>query len=243
MSKKLMLLAAGALAALAFAALPSAASAFGEWECETGAGAVCGTFEGTNSTPTTLTEDGSSLTVECTSNVTKGEYNEKKKGQNLTITFSGCASNFFGGSCQSAGQASGVIKTFDLPFDNIMLEATNVAGFPKGTPGILITPNANGEFATFECAGGFATVHVKGNGLEGDVTKECGSSTAKNTNITMDFESVATGTQKWTQYETSGTIYDLSSLNTELFGNVTRTSSQDGSGSIHYGTETKITCP
>jgi hypothetical protein len=240
MSKKLMLLAAGALSVLAFAALPSGAVA-GTWECETTGGAVCGTFSGTGTTTTTLSEDGSALTVECSSNVSTGEYTTKTAAKNVTITFSGCKSNFFGGSCNSAGQASGVIKTFDLTSDNVMLEATSVL-FPKGTAGVLLTPTA-GEFATFSCAGGIDTVHVQGNGIIGHVTKECGSETAAKTNIALDFETTAAGTQKWKQVTTAGTVFDLSALNTEPFGNTTRTSGQDGTGNIQFSSATKITCP
>jgi hypothetical protein len=244
MRKKLILLAAGALAALAFAALPSAAmGAMEEWECETSTGAVCGTFSGTNNSTTVLTEDGSALTVECTSNDVHGEYATKKTAQNVTILFHGCKSNFFGGSCQSAGMPAGTIETFVLSAHNAMLEKTGASGFPNGTPGILLTPNASGDFATFECNSGFATVHVRGNGIMGDVTKECGKETAANTNITLDFATTAAGTQRWTKYETEGTAYDLSTLNTELFGNVTRTGGEDGSGSIHFANATKVTCP
>lgn len=244
MTKKLMLLAAGALAALAFAALPSAAMA-GEWECETSpGGANCGVFTGTNNTVTTLTEDqGNFGSVTCKKNESRGEYTSKTTAVNVTITFSECSSPV--GECKS-GTTAGVIKTEDLVTHNVMLEATGVEGFLKGTPGVLITPNATtGLFAKFVCGSGIlaATIEVKGNGLMGDVTKECGSETAANGNIALDFESVATGTQKWTQVTTAGTKFDLTSTVTPSFGEkTTKTASQDGEGSIHFAKATKITC-
>jgi hypothetical protein len=235
MSKKLMLLATGALVALAFAALPSYAAA-GEWECEKLNGAICGAFEGTNNTTTTLTQDGSTTTVSCTSNTVNGSYTTLKTGS-IQILFHGCTSG--GLECHSANQPNGTITTEVLPLDNVMLEATNVGG-GGGTPGVLLTPNAaTHQFATFTCAG-IVTVHVEGNGLLGDVTKGCGEEVGANANITIDFESVASGTQKWTKITTTGTVFDLSALTTP---STTRTGSQDGEGSIHFPVATKLTCP
>jgi hypothetical protein len=240
MSKKLTLLLAGALSALAFTALPSIASA-NEWECETNpGGAICGSFHGTNNTVTTLTQENGGETVECTGNSLTGEYTTKKTGENLTIDFTGChPRGNVNGDCHSAGSPAKTIKTFDLDFHNILLEGT-VPGPAK--LGILITPNtSNGEFATFVCEG-VVTVHVKGNGLVGEVTKSCGAETPANTNITLDFESVAEGTQKWTQTETTGTRFDLIAATT-FFGTTENTASQDGSGSITFNSATKTTCP
>lgn len=233
MSKKLILLAAGALTVLAFAALPSIASA-GTWNCETSAGAICGTFDGNNTTVTKLTIHESAENVECKKNEVDGEYKTKTTGENLTITFKECQSTAFEGECHSSGQASGVIKTFDLDFDNILIDA--------GTPGILITPNtANHELATFVC-NGFVTVHVTGNGLIGDLTRACGSEVAAGVTSTLDFESLAAGTQKYTQITTTGEKFDLSSVKT-FFGTTTKTASQDGEGTITFpGAKTKVAC-
>jgi hypothetical protein len=240
MSKRLMLIAAGALAVLAFTALPGVASA-AEWECETAGGAICGSFSGTNPTTSQLTEEGSSTVVPCTSHDTTGKYTTKTTGE-VQILFDGCGSKEPNGSCTSAGQPAGTVQTFTLTFHNVMLEGTGQS--PAPTPGVLITPNAtNNEIASYTC-GGFFTLHVRGNGVLGDLTKSCGSETPAGTNIATDFESVATGTQKWTQVETAGTKFDLTATETVGgFDVATRTASLDEETSVHFGSATKITCP
>lgn len=233
MNKKLTILAAGALTALAFAALPSVAAA-GTWNCETTAAAICGTFDGTNKTVTKLTVHNSeSEVIECSENTVHGEYKTKTTGENLTITFHGCKAPGIG-ECNSPGQPAGTIKTFDLDFHNILIHA--------GTPGILLTPNtANKEFATFTCAG-IATIHVAGNGVIGHLTRTCGTEAAKGALSTLDFDSVAPGTQKWTQITTTGEPFDLVSIKT-FFGTTTKTASQDGSGTITFpNSATKVIC-
>jgi hypothetical protein len=237
MNKKLILLATGVLVALAFAALPSVAAA-GEWECENLAGNACGAFSGTNNTIFALpTQDGSTAKIECTSNTISGSYATKTTGT-IQILFHACTSG--GLECHSTGQPNGTITTEVLPFDNVMLEATGATGFPNGTPGVLLTPNAaSGRFETYIC-GGIITVHIQGNGLMGDVVKACGSETAANGNINLDFESVASGTQKWTKVTTTGAVFDLSALTTP---STTRTASEDGESPIQFPVATKITCP
>jgi hypothetical protein len=233
MSKKLMLLVAGVLAALAFTALPSVASA-GEWTCETETGAVCGTFSGTNETITTLTQHEGGSTVTCDSNSVHGSYTSSTTGT-LSITFKHCTSS--GAQCQSAGHTDGTITTFPLTFHNILIDKAGT------TPGVLITPNAsNGEFATFTC-GGIITAHVKGNGVIGDVTRECGETVDASEDITLDFESNPNteGVQKYMQVTEAGTKFDLLT-STTFFGTTTRTSSQDGEGNIGFNEDTEITC-
>lgn len=226
MSKKLMMLAAGALTVLAFAALPSMASA-GVWECDdVTTGGACETFTGTNTTTTTLSQDGSSTTVTCTSNEVHGAYTSTTTGT-LQILFHGCTSGL---ECHSPGQPNGTITTEVLTVHNVLLEA--------GTPGVLLTPGSNGRFATFTCAG-FITVHVEGNGLLGDLTRECNEVVGAGESSNLDFETVAAGTQKWTQVTTTGTHYDLSALTTP---STTRTGGQDGEGAIKFADETQITC-
>jgi hypothetical protein len=234
MSKKLMLLAAGVLAGLAFTALPSVASA-GEWTCETETGAVCGTFSGSNSTVTILTQHEGGSTITCTSNTVHGTYTTATTGENLTITFSGCVSS--NSECHSAGQANGVIKTFDLDFHNILIDHAGT------TPGILITPStSNNEFARYVC-GGIITVHWKGNGVIGDVTRECGETVDTGEDVTLDFESDPNteGVQKYMQVTETGTKYDLS-VSTTFFGTTTRTASLDGEVDSRFGTDTLTTC-
>jgi hypothetical protein len=173
MSKKLMLLAAGALTALAFVALPSVAAA-GEWECERFNSEVCGAFTGSSNLATALTQDprvaGELVpTIICISNSTTGKYTNQTTVEEVAVTFKTCG---YGSSeCHSAGQAGGVIKTFDLVAHNVQLEKT-----PAVSPlGVLLTPNPkNNEFATITCGGSLVT-HVKGNGVIGEnTTRKCG---------------------------------------------------------------------
>ena len=228
MSKKLMLLALAAVSAVMFA-LPAAASA-NSWHIT-----KAEKFTATGG-KATLTVDpieaGESVNeVECTSNSASGEYENTTTGKNLTITFTGCNSGGF--PCTTPGQSSGTIKTTDLTFHNIMLEQS-----PKRIPGVLITSNA-GHFATFECIIVFIPVHieVRGNGIVGEVEKECGTSSKE---AGLNFESVATGTQKYTQTETTGEKFDLTS--TASNDNKTRTASEDATGTIKFGSSQTINC-
>ncbi len=230
MSKKLVLLALVAASTASFV-MPSMAAA-GEWSLD-GAGKI----EGVNKTITTLTQEGSATTVECTENAVVGKYTTAKTGE-MSIAFGNCKSGL--AKCNSAGLPEGVIETFPLTFHNVMLEATGAAGYPNGTPGILITPNSgNGEFATFTC-GGFTVVHIKGNGLIGDLTRSCGTVVAAKANITMDFEAAVQGRQKWMTVTTAGTVYDLLVQTTP---DTTRTGSLDGEIAVHLENDTTITCP
>src|SRR4051794_381534 len=173
MNKKLMLLALAAVSAAMFA-LPAMASA-GTWSVSS-----IEKFT-THSGTTTLTlrpnSVGESVSeVTCTTSTGSGKYTTSTAGEELTLTFTGCTvPSPFGGTlnCNTSGLASGTIKTTDLKFDNIMIEATAIGG-GGGLPGILITSNA-GHFASFVC-GGFISIDVEGNGIVGEIERACGTS-------------------------------------------------------------------
>jgi hypothetical protein len=234
MKHKMILLALAAVSAVMFA-LPAVASA-GEWEITKPENFTA------KAGVTTLTQDpisaGESVSeVTCTASNTTGKYTTKTTAEEVTITFTGCtAPSPFGGTvnCTSAGQAAGTIKTTDLTAHNIMIDPT-----PNAIAGVLITPAA-GHFATFNC-GGIFEVKVNGNGVIGEVEKKCGESI---TTSGLNFESSATGTQKYMQITTTGTKFDLSSTTT-IFGGgaTTRTSSQDGTGTITFPNAQTMTCP
>lgn len=222
MSKKLMLVALAAFSALMFA-LPAVASAE-VWHIDT---AEEFTAEGGQATLTVRPNSaGESVTeVTCSTNSASGVYENTTTGKELTITFHGCHIVGSAATCTTSGQPSGTIKTTDLTFHNIMID-------PE-VPGILITSNA-GHFASFVC-GGFIPVAVNGNGIIGEVERNCGESANGGGLL---FESSSTGVQKYMQVTTAGTKFDLSS--TSL--GTTRTASEDATGTIGFEGEQTINC-
>ncbi len=234
MKHKAILLALTVVSAAMFA-LPAIASA-GEWELDA---KLPQAFTAVNKagTVTTLTQQGSATKVTCTGSTGSGKYTTKTTGEELTLTFTGCKESAIGTACTTSGQASGTIKTTDLTFHNVMLEATKAAGFEKGTPGILITPNGT-HFASFTCGFGLVSVEVTGNGIMGDISAPaCGAAAQKT--ATLNFDSSATGVQKWMQITTAGTKFDLDSKE----NGTVRTASQDGEGTITFSENVQMTCP
>jgi hypothetical protein len=229
----MILLALAAVSAVMFA-LPAVASA-GTWELD-GFGKFTSAAGVTTLTQDPLNAEDKPTEVTCKSSTGTGTYTSKTGGNEFTQTFKECTESLFGFSCTTAGQAAGTIKTTDLTFENIMIDST--AQKAGGTPGILITPNA-GHFASFTC-GGFIPVSVNGNGLIGDLTQPCGDVKAAGVARELNFDSVATGTQRYMQVTTAGTKFDLSSTSS----GTTRTASQDGEGKVTFaGAATTITCP
>ncbi len=230
MSKKIILLALSAISAAMFA-LPAVASA-GEWSLDPASGSFPVAFNLASIGNTTLTTDGSSLKVTCTSAAGNGSQTSATTSSNVTLTFSGCTENLFGSKCTSTGQASGSIKTTDLIGHNVILE--------KGPPevrGILLTPNA-GHFASFSCGGGLVAVVVNGNGIIGEMTAPTTCGAVQKT-ATVKYESPATGTQKWTQVTTTGTKFALTSSQN---GGAATTASQDGEGTVTFAENMTFTC-
>jgi hypothetical protein len=227
MNKKLMLLAAGVLTALAFAAFPALASA-GEYtaDCELGAGKVCtGSVSGVGGViANTKNETVSCTNVEGTATVTGGTSTGT-----LELNFNGCreTTTIFKFSCNSAGKFSGVITT-----GNLVSHIVNLAdSFPNGTePGILIT-NVN---VTFECTG-FAKKTVTGNVMGSMPIAHCNSSSASHS---LSFTQFSNGHQRFTQVTRTGSVQDLTSNN---HGGEYSTSSQTGSGTISWNAGNKVT--
>lgn len=221
MSKKLMLLALGALTALAMTALPSAASAGEFVQTCSGGGTCTGTVESTGIA--TLEEDGG-LSVKCTTTTgTVSAPNNSSTGT-LELTFSGCTEETLGTHCESTGQANGVIKTNQMVTHNVYIDPN------KTTPGVLVT----GANVTFRCPIVNINKTVTGNIIGHIENPNCGIAKA---NHTVEFAAGAsTGTQKWTQVTTTGTVFDLitaSSTGTNAEANYT-TSSQVGTGHINW---------
>jgi hypothetical protein len=229
MKHKLMMLALAAVSAVFFA-LPAAASAAPEWDIDSETGALPTFTSAGGTAKLTSSGFGAFLPVECTKNTGTGKYTTQTTSS-VTLTFTGCTQA--GNTCTTSGQAAGTIKTTELVSHNIMVESTEqVAG---GTPGLLITPN-NGHFATFVC--GSSTFTVGGNGIIGDISSpKCGGAFSKT--ATVVFETSSSGIQRYMQYETNGSTYDLST--TTSLG--TFTSGEDATGTVTFNQGTKMTCP
>lgn len=224
MSKKLMLLAAGALTALAFAALPAVASA-GEFpiHCASPSGGNCisnitgGTAELNNTNNEGITCSSVSGTASTPNNGIVGT---------AQLTFHGCkALTFF--NCNSPGQPSGTIKT------NVMNSRLVYIDPNKTTPGVTLS-NIN---VTFTCAG-FANRTVTGSIIGHFENPRCGQTVAS---TPVDFQKISNGHQRWTQVTTTGAIDDLIASNDA--GGAYVTSSQTGTGTLTSTTGlTALTC-
>src|SRR5690348_9446970 len=104
MSKKLMLLAAGVLAALAFSALPSVAAA-GEFTADCGSGATCaGTVESTGIT----TLSTSSLGIKCSSTTGTTSQTSGSSTGSVQLLFHGCEDEFQFGTCKNTATAGDI---------------------------------------------------------------------------------------------------------------------------------------
>jgi hypothetical protein len=224
MNKKLMLLAAGVLSALAFAALPAVASA-GEFTATCGAGATCaGTIEGTGNTQFT---DTTGLAVTCTQTTGTTSQTSGSPTGSAQFLFHGCSA--IPGECHSTGQPAGTITTNAMVTHLIYIDPN------KTTPGVLLT-SAN---VTFTCPGVFPITKTVTGNIIGHITNpECG---VARTNHTTTFSKTGAGQQTFKQVTTTGTIFDLVSTNDAGGNNLT--SAQTGEGHITYtGTTVKFNC-
>jgi hypothetical protein len=236
MSKKLMLLAAGALTALAFAALPAVASA-GTYnvDCEGGAPTCGGTI---TSNPAVLIEleDDAGVKIRCTSTTGSFSATNATSTGSAELVFKGCTEQTFDAfKCNNTGVA-GEIKTNKLTSDLI-----NIDPSPATTPGILLT----GINVTFTCAG-FVNKTVTGN-IIGHIENGAPGGTACDTifdkTTSISFEKIGVGQQKFKQVTTTGTMFDLiSGDHTSGAKTDATTSSQTGTGILNWTTSARITC-
>jgi len=217
MSKKLTLLVAGALTALALAALPAIASANTfTATCSGGAANCTGTIE---STGHATLEESSGLSITCTTTTGTTTQESGKSTGTAEFVFGGCTESVLKTQCNSTG-TSGQIKTNKLNTDLIYLEPN------KTTPGVLLT----GVNVTFSCPVVGLKKTVTGNVIGDIETPACGTASASHP---VQFEPGATtGSQKWTTITTAGTIFDLITNNDA--GGTYATSSQTGTGHIKY---------
>ena len=236
MNKKLMLLAAGALTALAFAALPAVASA-GEYQatCEEN-GMEKETCFGTitSSEPATLTDDSGSKAGAITCEKVGGNASVTNKSSTGTVkfVFTECKEEVFGTQCNNTGK-SGEIVTPLFVTHGIRLEpgAETPAGVlltgAAGTPEISVT---------FSCPSVFVTKTVTGTVI-GQLSS---CLTAQTHTITFGIKAApkeGESEQQWTQITTAGAILDLTS---GTHASDKTTSAQKGKGTINWG-NTRVT--
>jgi len=227
MSKKLMLLAAGVLAALALSALPSVAAA-GEFTADCGSGATCsGTVESTGIT--TLGTGGGLVAVRCSATAGTTTQTSGSSTGAVRLLFTGCEDEATETSCKNTTTA-GAITTNSMVSHNIIISAT-----PTKIVGVLLT----GANVTFECLGGFLKQTVTGNIIGQVEDPECGIA---RTHHTITFEQTSVGQQKYKQITTTGTSFDLTANNHA--GSTYETASQVGTAHVNYagGNTVKLTC-
>ncbi len=152
-----------------------------------------------------LPELGLAMTCETTGGT--GTFSSETTGT-VQFTFHGCGDSIFESTCQSPGQPSGTIVTTELTFHTVTLTpGTN-------TPGVLITPNADGVFAHFECpALGLGEITVDGDGILGHVNAAYNQSIGE---ATVHF-GVSGGHQQYTEYDDSTGSHTVNGL-TETIG-------------------------
>jgi hypothetical protein len=232
MSKKLMLLVVGALAALAFTALPGAASAKETaLKCEK---TPC-TYTAVGGVSTFSTVSGD--TVTCTSVTGSGEainvVNNETTTSRISLVLHGCreTTTFFKFACTSPGQPSGTITS-----NNITSHGVALPGTPNEA-GILLTDVKT----TFNCAGGFARTTVTGS-MIGEFETQCGA--AASSTQKLNFEVSSHGKQKDTIW--TGATYDLiAATNHNETPTVTsgyETAAKSGTTTLTWNQNVQVTC-
>lgn len=231
--KKTILLALAAVSVAMFA-LPALVSA-GTWHVDEDA---VGPLEGSGGAMELATTSGEKIS--CTSHTVAGEY-ETTTGGWLTFTFHGCKGPM-SVTCTTEGQSSGTITMTTLPFQDVILDTTNVLG--KTTPGILVTPSmvdnypsaGEGLFTMFTCTDHYTRV-VRGNGVIGAViSPTCGETTGV---MTLVFSQASQGHQGWTRVTKTGTTYDLTA---NVGGTAFSTTSMSGAGVVTLGDTSTLDC-
>jgi hypothetical protein len=220
MRNKLMLLAAGALTALAFAALPAGASAE-EMEAHCSAAPCVSTVESTGHA--VLSQAGSILSVTCAKTTgTVTQTAATSTTVSVVLTFDECNNG-----CQNEGAGTAKIVTNTMTGHLITVTKGNPA-----TAGILLT----GINVTFSCAFGVEKT-VTGNiiGTFENTATMCGKAVSDHT-----IEFAQTGVGQQTDKTYTGGTFDLTSGSHASDGN---TASQTGTAHIKHGAKTvTITC-
>ena len=242
MSKKLMLLAAGALSVLAFTALPSGAVA-GEphIKCEkfpctyNVAGGQTRFSELAGGTVWCEKTEGNGAITESATEPTKAAK-ESTTGW-VELTFTGCKEqSVFHFSCTGTGkeEPTGQVKTGTLITHNIYLNHAKQQG-------VLLT----NILTTFTCAGGFARSTVTGNVIGELHETECNKAT-KIIKQNFKLKEEKHGEQLWKHITGTGTTYDLiTATNHNTTPSETtgyQTAAQTGTGTLTFNQNVTPTC-
>jgi hypothetical protein len=230
MNKRLTLIVAGALAALAFAALPgSAAAKETKLKCE-GAGAC--TFSVSGGVTNISIEGGD--TVKCEKVTGSGEVTglnaERESTTDLIIILlENCKeqNTFFHFACSNTA-TSGSITTNVMTTHSIALPPPVLA-----EAGVLMT-NAG---VTFTCAGGFASTQVTGS-IIGESETRCNTNTG--TVQKLIFSTTGDGAQTRTTY--TGSTFKLEGKTSHTSGGVYANSAIDGTTTLTYNQNVILTC-
>jgi hypothetical protein len=240
MKKKLILLAIGALTALAFTALPSVASAKEtQIKCLDATKERC-TYTVAGGEVRFSATSGDTLT--CTSVTGNGELpnldaNREATTGNVQLLFHGCreTNTIFKFNCTSPGQPTGTLKPEAMVTHNITDEATFGA---NAKVGVLLT---NLKW-TFTCAGGFAATTMTGN-LIGTLDENC-VGRAPSPIVRQLFGATSHGQQDhklWT-----GVTYDLITMTnhptTPTVGGTYETFAVSSTTTLTFNQNVEITC-
>jgi hypothetical protein len=228
MSKKLMLLVAGALMALAFTSLAGTAAAKEtKLKCE-GAGAC--TFEATGgSTAFSIVGGDTVLCTGVTGNGQVTNLNAERESTTSTVQllFTGCKeqNTVFHFACSNTA-TSGNVTTNVMTGHSIALETGTKAG-------VLLT-NAG---VTFTCAGGFASTQVTGS-IIGESETACNTNTG--TVQKQVFSTTGDGAQALTTY--TGSTFKLEGKTSHTSGGVYANAAQSGTGTLTFNQNVILTC-
>jgi hypothetical protein len=229
MSKKLMLLVAGALMALAFTSLAGTAAAKEtKLKCE-GAGAC--TFNASGGVTNFSIAGGDTVRCESVSGtgaVTGLNAERESATSEVELTFKGCKeqNTVFHFACSNTA-TSGNVTTNVMTGHSIEI--------PGGTKAGVLLTNAG---VTFTCAGGFASTQVTGS-IIGESETACGTNTS--TVQKQVFSTTGDGAQTYTSY--TGSTFRLegktSHTNAESkYANA----AQDGTGTLTFNQNVILTC-
>ncbi|HVD39470.1 MAG TPA: hypothetical protein VNC16_00505 [Solirubrobacterales bacterium] len=233
MNKKLMLLAAAALSALALAVLPTLASAE-EYEahCRWPSGLPKSVCEYSITGGFAELSDTSGLRIHCKTVGGTGQLTSTTSTGTAILQFKECTDFVFGTECNNQGAGTKQINT-----NTFTSHLVNIDPTPITTPGILLTA----VNVTFSCPAIGVKKTVTGN-IIGHMINPGAVCNKEVSTFEMNFQKAANGQQTVKQVTTTGTIFDLISNNDA--GGSYLTSAQTGLGTIHIlnGDSLQITC-